>query len=207
MISDIDSLIDGLQRLPETFDQLLSDHSWPFPDIAVTNDLNSNIVALHAFNTQLWNEEDLARRVLVADSVIVGHKRAIDRFNQQRNDQIERIDEKVLKMFSAVKFDSKTCLRSSETVGSMIDRTSILSLKIYHVGLQFRRRDIKDQHKLISSDRLQVLNQQRFDLADSISGLINGMEFGTRYYKIYRQFKMYNDPAFNPALVAERKVI
>jgi len=203
MISDIDSLIDGLRGLPETFDQLLSNTSWPSPYITATDDLNSNIVALHSFNSQLWNEEDLARRVLVEDSVIVGHKRAIDRFNQQRNDQIERIDEKVLKIFSAVKFDNKTCLRSSETFGSMIDRMSILSLKIYHVGLQLSRLDINDRHKLISSDRLQVLNQQRFDLSDSIDGLINGMKSGTRYYKIYRQFKMYNDPAFNPALVAE----
>ena len=57
----------------------------------------------HRFNCLLWDEEDLARRRNVADSEIAANKRAIDGYNQKRNDAIERIDELLLGLFSNAK--------------------------------------------------------------------------------------------------------
>ena len=87
----------------------------------------------HRCNCLLWDEEDLARRRNVPDSEIAGNKRAIDGYNQKRNDTIERIDEHLLDLFSNKK---ENATLSSETPGAMIDRLSILSLKVHHMRLQ-----------------------------------------------------------------------
>ena len=47
----------------------------------------------HRHNGLLWAEEDLARRRNVSDSEIAANKRAIDGYNQKRNDAIERIEQ------------------------------------------------------------------------------------------------------------------
>lgn len=159
---------------------------------------------LHFFNTSLWKEEDLARRTKVTDSEIAGNKRAIDRFNQSRNDLIEKIDDLLLGLFEGSLKTGPMVIRSSETAGSMIDRISILSLKIHHMSLHARRSNIDDDHRQTVQSRLEKLFEQRRDLVESLTELLEGMLAGNRYYKIYRQFKMYNDPNLNPSLIAER---
>ena len=96
----------------------------------------------HRHNCLLWDEEDLARRRHVGDAEIAKNKRAIDGYNQKRNDAIERIDEQLLNLFSAVKAKTESKL-SSETPGAMTDRLSILSLKIHHMRLQTQRSDVE----------------------------------------------------------------
>lgn len=161
------------------------------------------ILANHRFNCSLWNEEDLARRTQAADAEIALNKRNIDRFNQSRNDAMERIDDALLRATEAWPRDPAARL-SSETAGAMIDRMSILSLKIHHMGLQTVRTDVDDAHRETTRGRLQQLRVQRADLAACYDRLLDEIAAGTGRFKIYRQFKMYNDPTLNPVLVAER---
>ena len=81
---------------------------------------------------------------------------------------------------------------------------SILSLKVKAMTEQTRRDDVDDDHRAASHARLGRLLAQRDDLAGCFDALIADCLAGRAYFKVYRQFKMYNDPRFNPALVAER---
>jgi len=153
----------------------------------------------HRYNCLLWDEEDQARRVDVGDASIAANKRAIDGFNQRRNDAIERIDESVLEELDRVP-RHRDARMNSETVGNIIDRLSILSLKIFHMRLQTQRTDAGTAHVEASLVRLARLEEQRRDLADCLDRLLADCRAGTAYFKVYRQFKMYNDPALNPYL-------
>lgn len=170
----------------------------------------------HRFNCRLWAEEDLARRTRVADAEIAGNKRAIDGFNQARNDATERVDEALLIALGLVDPASAAddapvstaregARLNSETGGSMIDRMSILALKVDAMAAQARREDVDEAHRAASRGRLARLENQRDDLAACFDQLKADCQAGRAYFKVYRQFKMYNDPRFNPALVAERR--
>jgi hypothetical protein len=162
------------------------------------------VLANHRFNGSLWNEEDLARRTQAADAEIATNKRRIDRFNQARNDAMERIDDALLRA-TADWPRAPDARLSSETAGAMIDRMSILSLKIHHMGLQTRRTDVDDAHRESTRAKLEQLRRQRADLASCYDRLLDELRAGTGCFRIYRQFKMYNDPTLNPVLVAERQ--
>ncbi len=157
----------------------------------------------HRCNCLLWDEEDLARRRNVPDAEIAANKRAIDGYNQKRNDAIERIDEQVLALFSSM--ENENARLNSETPGAMIDRLSILSLKIHHMRLQTLRSDVARTHVEDCLAKLNRLNEQRADLAACLDRLLAEVERGETRFKVYRQFKMYNDPALNPALYNESK--
>jgi hypothetical protein len=158
----------------------------------------------HRHNRLLWDEEDLARRKQVPDAEIAKNKRAIDGFNQKRNDAIERMDEELLLYFAAVKRKESARL-NSETAGAMIDRLSILSLKIHHMRLQTERTDVDRAHIESCRAKLARLEEQRTDLAACLDRLLGECARGESYFKVYRQFKMYNDPALNPAVYGESK--
>jgi len=151
----------------------------------------------HRCNIALWDEEDQARRRDVPDSAIANSKRLIDGHNQRRNDAIERIDEQVLTALPNV---PETARLHSETIGALIDRLSILSLKIFHMDWQTRRADADTAHHTMSRERLARLLEQRADLARCLDELMRGCLAGMLRFKVYRQFKMYNDPRFNPWL-------
>jgi hypothetical protein len=161
------------------------------------------IEANHRCNCLLWDEEDLARRRHVADAEIANNKRAIDGYNQKRNDAIERIDEQLLNFFSAIKIKPEARL-NSETPGAMIDRLSILSLKIHHMRLQTLRTGVASAHIENCLAKLDRLNEQRTDLAACLDRLLADAARGAASFKVYRQFKMYNDPALNPAIYGEK---
>lgn len=166
--------------------------------------ISEHIAANHRCNAALWAEEDLARRTDVADSEIAANKRAIDRFNQQRNDAVERIDEALLELFSNVIVRPDARLHS-ETAGAMIDRLSILSLKIHHMRAQTLRPDADAAHREAANARLIQLETQRSDLAQCFDALLVEMREGRSYYKIYRQYKMYNDPDYNPYMKSTQR--
>ena len=157
----------------------------------------------HRFNCLLWDEEDLARRKQVPEVEIAGNKRAIDGFNQQRNDAIEQIDETLLGLLTTAVVKPGARL-NSETAGSMVDRLSILSLKIHHMGLQAVRTDVNLGHIESCSARLARFIEQRRDLAGCLDRLLAESSQGHAFFKIYRQFKMYNDPNLNPAVYGEK---
>jgi len=156
----------------------------------------------HRCNCLLWDEEDLARRRSVPDAEIAANKRAIDGYNQKRNDAIERVDERLLAGLQSVERKPGARL-NSETAGSMVDRLSILSLKIYHMRLQTQRSDVGREHIDSCRAKLERLVEQRSDLADCLDQLLAESARGERYFKVYRQFKMYNDPKLNPAIYGE----
>ena len=156
----------------------------------------------HLQNFRLWEQEDLARRRKVSDSEIAGNKRAIDAHNQMRNDAIERIDETFLGFFERV-IRKPNARLNSETAGAMIDRLSILSLKIHHMRLQTERNDVDLAHIDTCLAKLAKLNEQRVDLGACLDRLLAEAQAGESYFKVYRQFKMYNDPKLNPAIYGE----
>lgn len=169
----------------------------------------------HYFNSKLWAEEDLARRTQVSDSEIAKNKRAIDQFNQARNDATERVDEILLTELGLVDAASaqtdapvsKAAAQArlnSETAGSIIDRMSIMALKIHAMRAQTTRTDVDQAHRNSSQIKLDKLLQQRGDLGTCLDSLLQDTLAGRAYFKVYRQFKMYNDPRFNPVLVAEQ---
>ena len=158
----------------------------------------------HWHNSMLWEQEDLARRQRAPDSEIAGNKRAIDKHNQSRNDAIERIDETLLRFFSEVKISGEARL-NSETPGAMTDRLSILALKIHAMRLQTQRTDVDAAHLAACRAKLEKLTEQRADLAGCLDRLLAEVQRGESVFKIYRQFKMYNDPKLNPAVYGETR--
>lgn len=200
-------------------DTCLSLLTWPqtmieFADVDVWRWIATN----HRNNCLLWDEEDLARRTRSTDADITANKRAIDGYNQARNDATERVDEFLLLSLGLIDPATAntdqplsradvTARLSSETAGSMIDRMSIMSLKIKAMTAQTVRADVDPSHRASTQVKLQRLHEQRNDLGACLDELLADSRGGRAYFKVYRQFKMYNDPRLNPALVAEANMV
>ena len=84
----------------------------------------------------------------------------------------------------------------AETVGSLADKLSIVELKIYHMQEQADRADAAEEFRARCHDRLSVLRTQRDDLAEELTTLLTDIASGRVVPKVYRQFKMYNDPQY-----------
>lgn len=160
----------------------------------------------HRRNFDLWHEEDTARVSDVPDALIAAVKRRIDQLNQQRNDLIEKLDDALQTLLN--KRGTPAPDRApwnSETPGSIVDRLSILSLKIFHMREQVQRRDVDKPHRDRCAEKLKVLEGQRTDLTQALQTLLDDLMAGRKQLKLYRQFKMYNDPSLNPAIYGKRK--
>jgi len=151
----------------------------------------------------------------VAAAEIAANKRAIDGYNQARNDATERVDELLLLALGLVDEASARSAApqsrvapaarlNSETAGSMIDRMSIMALKLKAMGEQTRRHDVDQAHRDATMAKLDRLHEQRQDLAACLDSLLADTAAGRAFFKVYRQFKMYNDAQLNPQLVKER---
>jgi len=162
----------------------------------------------HEKNYRLWHQEDIARSRDVGDADLAQVKRNIDGLNQSRNDFIEKLDDCIIEMLAEAKVvcDPNTPL-NTETPGSTIDRLSILSLRLYHMEEQLSRKDVDSEHRLKVTEKLRILYQQHADLSESLTQLINDLFAGVKRLKVYRQFKMYNDPTLNPYLYAANKKV
>ena len=155
----------------------------------------------HQFNFLLWHEEDIARSPDASDVRIAEVKRAIDGYNQQRNDWIERVDEGLIEIFGSLGIEPHDNARvNTETPGSAIDRLSIMSLRIYHLAEQLDRVDVDDAHLEKVRENLARCRVQQRDLSQSLVELLDDLLSGNKVLKVYRQMKMYNDPTLNPYL-------
>ncbi|HEY2840759.1 MAG TPA: DUF4254 domain-containing protein [Pirellulales bacterium] len=173
----------------------------------IYRDLLQVVCEQHKFNFLLWHEEDIARSPDVSDTRIAEVKRAIDRYNQQRNDWIERIDMYLLEMLSREGITPWVDARqNTETPGSAMDRLSIMCLRIYHLQEQLERADATAEHIEKVTTRLGICETQRSDLANGLAELLADIGCGRKRLKVYRQLKMYNDPTMNPYLYGAKKV-
>lgn len=150
-------------------------------------------------DTVQWHLEDLARVPDASDAVVAGLKRRIDSSNQARTDMVERIDDYFLEFFRDATPDPDARM-NSETPAWLIDRMSILALKIYHMREETVRGDASPEHIDKCRNKLAVLEEQRVDMALCLDQMIADILSGRKYMKVYRQMKMYNDETLNPAL-------
>ena len=155
----------------------------------------------HLRNFNLWHEEDIARRDDLGSERVHQAKRAIDRYNQERNNFIERMD---MMLVEQLKPSEGGVPRNSETPGMIIDRLSILSLKEYHMREEAERTDASEEHRTKCSEKLARIVVQRADLTACLGELLEDVAAGRRTFGVYYQFKMYNDPALNPQLYAAK---
>jgi hypothetical protein len=157
--------------------------------------------ALHKANFDLWHQEDAARST-GGDAAIAAAKRAIDALNQQRNDFVEKIDRYLLAQLATENLPAADAALHTETPGMVMDRLSILALKMFHTEEEIARTDAPAGHAERNRERLAVLTAQRDDMAQALEKLWDDVLHGRRRFKLYRQMKMYNDPTLNPVLYA-----
>jgi hypothetical protein len=164
----------------------------PLPELALQN---------QRYNFELWHEEDKARDPAAGAETIARVKRNIDKLNQQRNDAMERIDEFVVEELQRRRVrPGPAAPLHSESVGSIVDRLAILALKIFHMREQTEREDAGEEHRAGCAAKLDILDEQQQDLAACLAALQESLVLGRTRFKVYRQMKMYNDPALNPVL-------
>ena len=150
-------------------------------------------------DTVQWHFEDIIRDPHIDPIEALNLKRRIDRSNQDRTDLVEEIDSYFRHKYSEVKTLPEARL-NTESPAWAIDRLSILALKIYHMREQVERNDADDEHRARCAAKLDVLLEQQQDLGLAIDQLLEDIEAGRKYMKVYRQMKMYNDPSTNPIL-------
>ncbi|MCQ2294934.1 MAG: DUF4254 domain-containing protein [Bacteroidales bacterium] len=154
-------------------------------------------------DTVQWHLEDLIRPDDVDPVEALRLKRWIDRSNQNRTDLVERIDDYFMQQFAQVQplADAKI---NTETPAWAVDRLSILALKIYHFGIEVNRTEVSAEHHEKCLQKYHTLLEQQRDLTQAIDSLLDDLAAGRRVMKLYRQMKMYNDPALNPMLYGKK---
>ena len=154
-------------------------------------------------DTVQWHLEDIIRDPHIDPNEALGLKRRIDRSNQDRTDLVEQIDSYFRQQYSEVTPLPDARL-NTESPAWAIDRLSILALKIYHMKEQVERADASAEHRQKCQAKLNVLLEQQKDLSLAIEQLLDDIAAGRKYMKVYRQMKMYNDPATNPVLYGQK---
>ncbi|MEO7263672.1 MAG: DUF4254 domain-containing protein [Ferruginibacter sp.] len=155
-------------------------------------------------DTVQWHLEDIIRNPAIDPVEALVLKRRIDSSNQVRTDMVEYIDSFFLDKYKDIQ-PSTTATINTESPAWAIDRLSILALKIFHMREEANRTDASESHREACYNKLQILLQQQTDLSKAIDELLQEIEAGKKYMKVYRQMKMYNDPSLNPVLYAANK--
>lgn len=146
-----------------------------------------------------WHLEDIIRNPEIDPEEALAIKRRIDKSNQERTDLVEMIDDYFLQKYANVEVKADATI-NTESPAWAIDRLSILAVKIYHMQQEVERKDASPEHVAKCREKLRILLEQRADLSMAITQLLDEIESGKKYMKVYKQMKMYNDPALNPVL-------
>jgi cell division protein FtsB len=173
-------------------------------DTAINNPYERDSIEYNLYlkcwiDTVQWHLEDIIRDPHIDPVDALALKRRIDRSNQDRTDLVEEIDSYFRKTYADVKPQEDARL-NTESPAWAIDRLSILALKIWHMKEQTERQDADATHLQKCQAKLEVLQEQQVDLSTAIDQLLEDIEAGRIYMKVYRQMKMYNDPTTNPVL-------
>lgn len=150
-------------------------------------------------DTVQWHLEDIVRNPNIDPVEGLALKRRIDKSNQERTDMVEYIDSYFLEQYKNAPLNPDATI-NTESPAWAIDRLSILALKIYHMEAEAKRKDATAEHIISCTEKLAILIEQQRDLSKSIDELLNDIRTGKKYMKVYKQMKMYNDPALNPVL-------
>ncbi len=150
-------------------------------------------------DTVQWHFEDIIRDPNIDPKEGIILKRKIDKSNQERTDLVEKIDDYYIDLFKNIIPDTNAKL-NTESPGWVVDRISILCLKIYHMQEQAERSDVEEEHINSCNSKLSILKEQQNDLSSSFEELLDDLKKGIKTIKVYRQMKMYNDSSLNPVL-------
>lgn len=154
-------------------------------------------------DTVQWHLEDIIRDTEIDPVKALEIKRRIDRSNQERTDLVEMIDSYFLEKYRNIRPSEEATL-NTESPAWAVDRLSILALKIYHMRKEVERHDAEGNHNEVCRNKLNILLEQRQDLSSAIDRLLEDIESGKKYMKVYKQMKMYNDPDLNPVLYGKK---
>ncbi|TRZ46013.1 DUF4254 domain-containing protein [Robertkochia solimangrovi] len=171
----------------------------PFAD----KDISHLLYHKNWIDTVQWHYEDIIRDPKIEPVAALELKRKIDASNQERTDMVEYLDSYFLDKYKSV-VPSANATINTESPAWAIDRLSILALKIYHMKEEAARKDASDAHRAKCQEKLNVLLEQRVDLSTAIDQLLNDIESGSKYMKVYKQMKMYNDEELNPVLYQKK---
>ncbi len=193
------------EQCNKIFNQAIRDyHMKDNVDTPINNPYDRNSIDNRLYlkcwiDTVQWHLEDIIRDPHINPSEALQLKRRIDRSNQDRTDLVEQIDSYFRQKYSDISVmpDAKI---NTESPAWAIDRLSILALKIYHMREQAERSDASAEHIQKCKEKLDTLLEQQVDLSIAIDQLLEDIKTGRKYMKVYRQMKMYNDPATNPVL-------
>lgn len=198
-----------VSRANEIFDRSVADYHItdnvdaemhnPYPD----GSLEAILYAKNWVDAVQWHLEDIIRDPAIDPVEALALKRRIDRSNQVRTDMVEDIDTWFRSLYGNVKPMLDAAI-NTESPAWALDRLSILALKIWHMREQTARTDADSAHLEKCSGKLAVLLEQREDLTTAISQLLDDIAAGRKFMKVYRQMKMYNDPATNPVLYGKK---
>jgi hypothetical protein len=195
MLLKTEKLISIMQQSIEDWHANLAPAPNPYPE----GGMDYLIYKKNQIDTIQWHIEDEIRRPDLPAEELVLLKRRIDSLNQDRTDTVEILDELIFHTFKSVERQENARM-NSETPAWLLDRMSILELKIYHMKEQTVRKDASEDHLNLCHKKLQILLEQREDLRICFTELIEDLRSGKKYMKLYKQMKMYNDRNLNPSL-------
>jgi hypothetical protein len=185
-------------------DYHIADHvDTPIKNPYPSGGFNALLYAKNWIDTVQWHLEDIIRVPTIDPVEALKIKRRIDKSNQDRTDMVEKVDDYFLDQFKNVKALPGTRI-NSETPAWLLDRMSILMLKIYHMKEQTQRSNVDEAHLRSTNAKLAILLEQKSDMQLAYDELIDDISHGKRRFKVYRQMKMYNDASLNPMLYGSK---
>lgn len=197
------------ERCLKIFEQATADyHITDSVDASVRNPYEEKSIAYYLYlknwiDAVQWHFEDIIRDPQINPVDALALKRRIDKSNQDRTDLVELIDSYFLDQHKEVKVLPDATI-NTESPAWAVDRLSILVLKIYHMQQEVDRTDTDEAHKATCQTKLNILLEQRKDLSTALDQLLDDIASGRKYMKVYKQMKMYNDPALNPVLYGKQ---